>query len=100
MTGVEAQSASSPAYGELLNVMTRATARLSLDWSAERQECAPSNCLDECFLAGHKHSTLPSLPFLPELHNELNSPLANLTTLMLRGWKTEDVGSAVLRLEL
>ncbi len=64
-------SSSSPTYGELLDVMTRATARLTLDWSAEVQERVSSSRLDERFLAGHKHSAPPSLPFLPELHSEL-----------------------------
>ncbi len=77
MTGVEADatsqtaSSASPAYGELLDVMARAIARLTLDWSAEVQERASSGRLDERFLAGHKRSAPPSLPFLPELHSEL-----------------------------
>ncbi len=77
MTGVEADatsqtaSSSSPTYGELLDIMTRATARLSLDWSAETQERTSISRLDEHFLAGHKRSAPPSLPFLPELHSEL-----------------------------
>ncbi len=77
MTGVEADatsqtaSSSSPAEGELLDIMTHANARLSLDWSAEMQEHTSSSRLDERFLAGHKRSAPPSLPFLPELHNKL-----------------------------
>ncbi|KAI2659046.1 3-phosphoshikimate 1-carboxyvinyltransferase [Labeo rohita] len=44
---------------------------LSLDWSVEKQERAPSSCLDERILAGHRRSFPPSLPFLSELHSEL-----------------------------
>lgn len=66
----EAASSMSPTYGELLNVMTCATARLSLDWSVERQERTPSR-LDECLLAGHERVYPASLPFLPDLHEGL-----------------------------
>lgn len=66
----EAASSTSPMYGELLNVMTCATTRLSLDWSVERQERTPSR-LDECLLAGHERVYPASLPFLPDLHEGL-----------------------------
>lgn len=66
----EAASSMSPTYGELLNVMTCATARFSLDWSVERQERTPSR-LDECLLAGHERVYPASLPFLPDLHEGL-----------------------------
>ncbi|KAL0157221.1 hypothetical protein M9458_048467, partial [Cirrhinus mrigala] len=94
VTGVKADatsqpaSSSSPAYGELLDVMTHTTTRLSLGWSAEKQERAPSNRLDEHFLAGHRRSAPPSLPFLPELHSELlsKSNYANIKGLEDSGY--------------
>lgn len=52
VTGFEANatsqitSASSTACGELLDVMTHPTTRFSLDWSAETQECGPSDRSD------------------------------------------------------
>lgn len=50
--------------------MTRATARLKLEWSVEREKPAPSR-LDERFLLGPKCPKPVSFPFLPELQNEI-----------------------------
>lgn len=50
--------------------MTRAMAKLKLDWSMEKEESALGR-LDEQFLAGHKCVAPLSLPFLPNLHNEV-----------------------------
>lgn len=48
---------------ELLDRMTCATVKLSLDWLVERQERALSNRLDERFLASHKRcAPEPSIP--------------------------------------
>ncbi len=61
---------SCPAYEELLEVMERATARLDLPW--ERTKMAvPQGRLDERYLSGHKRPAQVSLPFLPELHSEV-----------------------------
>lgn len=57
-------------YEELLEVMTCAMVRLCLDWLVEKQEVVQGR-LDELFLPGHQRSPLVSLPFLPDLHNEL-----------------------------
>lgn len=51
--------------------MNRATARLNLDWEANKPEIAPGK-LDERFLPGHKRSALVSLPFLPYLYLEVS----------------------------
>lgn len=50
--------------------MPRATSRLNLNWSVEKQVHAPSR-LDEWFLVVHRHSLPTSLPFLPDLHDEV-----------------------------
>ncbi len=59
-----------PAYDELLEVMERATARLDLQWRHEKGGVARSR-LDERFLSGHNLPAPVSLPFLPDLHNEI-----------------------------
>ncbi len=66
----ESSQISCPAYEELLEVMERATARLDLPW--ERTKMAvPRGRLDERYLSGHKHPAQVNLPFLPELHSEV-----------------------------
>ncbi len=61
---------SCPAYEELLDVMERATARLDLPWERTKM-AAPRGRLDERFLPGHKTSAQVNLPFLPDLHTEV-----------------------------
>ncbi|XP_073708624.1 uncharacterized protein [Garra rufa] len=73
----EAESSlpSCPAYEELLEVMDRATARLDLPWKRARK-ITPRGRLDERYLSGHNHPAPVSLPFLPDLHTEIE-----------KGWK-------------
>ncbi len=59
-----------PAYEELLDVMECATARLDLPWERTKM-AAPRGRLDERFLPGHKTSAQVNLPFLPDLHTEV-----------------------------
>ncbi len=59
-----------PAFDELLEVMEHATARLDLQWRHEKGRVARSR-LDEQFLSGHNLPAPMSLPFLPDLHNEI-----------------------------
>ncbi len=66
----EPSQISCPAYEELLEVMERATAMLDLPW--ERTKMAvPRGHLDERYLSGHKRPAQVSLPFLPDLHSEV-----------------------------
>ncbi|ROL49311.1 Immunoglobulin heavy variable 3-48 [Anabarilius grahami] len=65
-----------PAYAELLEVMERAAGRLQLPWQREREETARGR-LDERFLSGHNPETLVSLPFLPDLHVEIEKAWKN-----------------------
>ncbi|KAL0199204.1 hypothetical protein M9458_007744, partial [Cirrhinus mrigala] len=61
---------SCPAYDELLEVMGRATARLDLPWKRTRK-VAPRGHLDERYLSDHSLPAQVSLPFLPDLHTEI-----------------------------
>ncbi len=61
---------SCPAYVELLDVMERAAARLDLPWERTKM-AAPRGRLDEQFLPGHKTPAQVNLPFLPDLHTEV-----------------------------
>ncbi|ROL55539.1 Ovoinhibitor [Anabarilius grahami] len=65
-----------PAYAELLEVMERAAGRLQLPWQCEREETARGR-LDERFLSGHNPVTPVSLPFLPDLHVEIEKAWKN-----------------------
>ncbi|ROL45341.1 hypothetical protein DPX16_3673 [Anabarilius grahami] len=58
------------AYTELLEVMERAAGRLQLPWERVRRETARDR-LDERFLSDHNPVTPVSLPFLPDLHVEI-----------------------------
>ncbi len=58
----EPDQSSCPAYDELLEVMERATARLDLPWKRAKMER---------YLSGHNRPARVSLPFLPDLHAEV-----------------------------
>ncbi len=66
----ELSQTSCPAYEELLDVMERATARLDLPWERTKM-AAPRGRLDERYLSGHKTPAQVNLPFLPDLHTEV-----------------------------
>ncbi len=66
----ELSQTSCPAYEELLEVMERATARLHLPWERTKMAVPPGR-LDERYLSGHKPPAQVSLPFLPDLHTEV-----------------------------
>ncbi len=70
-SGQEAQP--SAAYSELVDVLSRATEKLALDWPDEPRESRASK-LDERFLIG-AHSKLErrKLPFFSDLHREISS---------------------------
>ncbi len=56
--------------GELMEVMNHATATLDLQWRHEKGEIACGR-LDERFLSEHNRPAPVSLPFLPDLHSEI-----------------------------
>ncbi|MCI4378954.1 hypothetical protein PGIGA_G00222290 [Pangasianodon gigas] len=61
----------SPQYGELLEVVTRAVAKLCIDWPAETWPEPRCSKLDEHFLRSRPPPPPRSLPFFPDLHTEL-----------------------------
>lgn len=71
---VSAESSSatpSRVYGDMLDIMDRASKHLRLDWSRELPKPARGH-LYECFLAGLDRPAPRSLPFLPNFHSEIS----------------------------
>ncbi len=68
----EPSQSSCPAYEELLEFMERATARLDLPWNGPRWWR-----LAEWYLSGHNSPAQVSLPFLPDLHMEVEKECKN-----------------------
>ncbi len=63
----------SAAYSELVDVLSRATEKLTLDWPDEPRESRASK-LDERFLSGaHSKPERRKLPFFSDLHREISS---------------------------
>ncbi len=62
----------SAAYSELVDVLSRATEKLALDWPDEPRESRASK-LDEWFLSGaHSKPERRKLPFFSDLHREIS----------------------------
>ncbi len=61
----------SRAYEELVEVVTRAIEKLSIDWPAEREDVRSKGKLDERFLPSHAQPQCRGLPFFPDLHTEV-----------------------------
>ncbi len=62
----------SVAYSELVDVLSRATEKLTLDWPDEPRESRASK-LDERFLSGaHSKPERRKLPFFSDLHREIS----------------------------
>lgn len=70
--GEDDSPSSSPAYEELVEVLTRAVSKLNIDWPAEKQGARPKSRLDERFLPSKSASSPRGLPFFPDLHSELS----------------------------
>ncbi len=65
----------SAAYSELVDVLSRATEKLALDWPDEPRESRASK-LDKWFLIGaHSKPERRKLPFFSDLHREISSPV-------------------------
>ncbi|CAM4341551.1 unnamed protein product [Leuciscus chuanchicus] len=62
----------SPAFEELLEVVTRAVDKLKIDWPSEVQEATVKSKLDERFLQPRSQPLRRSLPFFPDLHTEVS----------------------------
>ncbi|CAM4467978.1 unnamed protein product [Leuciscus chuanchicus] len=72
----ESSRPSCPVYAELVEVMGRATDTLQLPWRRVREETARGR-LDDRFLPSHRPPAQVSLPFLPDLHNEIKKAWKN-----------------------
>ena len=76
VVSVEAEPEDSPpqshAFEELLDVITRAVDRLSIEWSEDRQDVRSKSKLDERFLPSRAQPQRRSLPFFPDLHTEVS----------------------------
>ncbi|KAI2647437.1 Transposon Ty3-G Gag-Pol polyprotein [Labeo rohita] len=59
-------------YEELLEVVTRAVAKLNIDWPAEKQAELQRSKLDERFLRNRPPPSRWSLPFFPDLHTNVS----------------------------
>ncbi|KAL0165643.1 hypothetical protein M9458_037487, partial [Cirrhinus mrigala] len=77
----EAAAPQFPQYEELLEVVTRAVAKLNIDWPAEPLVEPQKSKLDERFLRSRPPPARRSLPFFPDLHTEVsrswNSPFSS-----------------------
>ncbi len=62
----------SPQYEELLEVVTRAVAKLNINWPADDQTEEQRSKLDERFLRSKSLPLRRSLPFFPDLHTEVS----------------------------
>ncbi|CAM4598264.1 unnamed protein product [Leuciscus chuanchicus] len=67
---------SCPVYAELVDVMGRATNRLQLQWRRVREEPV-RGVLDDRFLPTRRPPARTSLPFLPDLHSEIEKAWKN-----------------------
>lgn len=74
---IESSKSSCPAYMELLVVMERATVRHDLLWKRARK-VTPRGRLDEHYLSDNNPPAQLSLPFLHDLHVEIEKTWKNL----------------------
>ncbi len=74
---IEAPPPVSPQYEELLEVMSRAVAKLNISWPAEEHAEPQTNKLDERFLRAKRSPPTRSLPFFPDLHTEVSRSWAS-----------------------
>ncbi|KAL0164602.1 hypothetical protein M9458_040355, partial [Cirrhinus mrigala] len=68
----DVQAPQFPQYEELLEVVTRAVAKLNIDWPPESLVEPQRSKLDERFLRSRPPSARRSLPFFPDLHTEVS----------------------------
>ncbi len=62
----------SPAYEELVEVVTRAVEKLGIDWPAEREVVNSKGKLNECFLPSCAQPQCQGLQFFPDFHTEMS----------------------------
>ena len=62
---------------ELMNVLSRAVEKLSIEWPADRQESIYKSKLDDRFLSAPPQPSRRCLPFFPDLHTEVSKTWAS-----------------------
>ncbi|KAI2650863.1 DNA ligase [Labeo rohita] len=67
----------SPQYKELLEVVTRAVAKLNINWPTEKQVELQQSKLDKRFLHNRPPPSHRSLPFFPDLQTEVSSGIVS-----------------------
>ncbi len=78
----------SAAYSELVDVLSRITEKLVLDWPDEPRESRASK-LDERFLSGaHSKPERRKLPFFSDLHREISSSWKQPFPSLAPSWKS------------
>ncbi|KAA0713315.1 hypothetical protein E1301_Tti009265 [Triplophysa tibetana] len=65
------------AYEDLVQVIARAVAKLSLDWPYEQEQVVQSKLDDRFFTASQVQPPCRNLPFFPDLHTELSKTWKN-----------------------
>lgn len=75
--GAEAGRTTSVAYEDLIEVITRAVAKLNLDWPDEHQQVAQSKLDDRFYTTSQVQPPRRNLPFFPDLHAELSKTWKN-----------------------
>ncbi len=63
----------SAAYSELVDVLSRATKKLALDWPDEPRESRTSKLDDRFLIGAHSKLERRKLPFFSDLHREISS---------------------------
>ncbi len=63
----------SAAYSELVDVLSRATEKLALDWPVEPRESRASKLDDRFLIGAHSKLERRKLPFFSDLHREISS---------------------------
>ncbi len=63
----------SAAYSELVDVLSRATEKLALDWPDEPRESRASKLDDRFLIGAHSKLARRKLPFFSDLHREISS---------------------------
>ncbi len=63
----------SAAYSELVDVLSRATEKLALDWPDEPRESRASKLDDRFLIGAHSKLERRKLPFFSDLHREISS---------------------------
>ncbi len=86
----------SAAYSELVDVLSRATEKLVLDWPDEPRESRASKLDDRFLIGAHSKLERRKLPFFSDLHREISSswkqPFSSRLTNAAASWLHQPCG--------